>query len=317
MIAHNENMETERRALKFSIAGNLTMGVLGIGFAAASHSYAVLLDGVYSIISFVFALLSLKVVGMIMRPANEDYPFGYVIYEPMLNLGKGLVIITVCLLAFYSSVEALFQGGRSIEAGIALIYALATAIVCVAIAYILRHYARVCESPIVSVDAKNWLLDSILSGVIAAALLVVYLLQDTRFKAFLPYADPVAVILLVIVFMPVPYRIIRDNWAQILGRNIDPDIRVFAEEAVRECFQGKPVERTEMRAVRAGRFVYLQIFIVVAPEEPWPRKVFDEDEYRNMLLDRLHERFPYLTLDVLFTTDEKWINQIPIAKHSV
>lgn len=311
MTNHRELIQTERNAIKYSILGNLVMGLLGLGFAVASHSDAVLLDSIYSLVNFTAALLSLKVAGMIMRPANKDYPFGYAIYEPMLNLGKGLVIFTVCLLALYSSVEALFRGGREIAAGIAFFYAASTAVVCLTIAKILRHYAKRCESPIVSVDAKNWVLDGVLSAVIGAALLVVYLLEDSQFKAWLPYADPVAVILLVVVFIPIPYKIIRDNWAQVLGRNIDPEIRVLTEEAVKDCFHGKPVQKTEIRALRAGRFVYLQVFIVVAQDEPWPRTVYDEDEYREVLRKRLSEKFLYLIIDVVFTTDDKWINQMP------
>ncbi|WOO42649.1 cation diffusion facilitator family transporter [Rubellicoccus peritrichatus] len=311
MATHSELIQTERNAIKYSVWGNLVMGLLGLGFAAASHSYAVLLDSVYSLVSFTASLFSLKVTEMIMRPANKDYPFGYAIYEPMFNLGKGLVIFTVCLLALYSSIEALFHGGREIAAGIAFFYAVSTAVVCLVIARILYHYAKRCESPIVSVDAKNWILDGILSAVIGGALLVVYLLEESRFKAWLPYADPVAVILLVMLFLPIPYRIIRDNWAQVLGRNTDPEIRGLSEEAVRECFHGKPVQETEIRALRAGRFIYLQVFIVVARDEAWPRKVRDEDEYRETLRRRLGEKFRYLIIDVVFTTDEKWINQVP------
>lgn len=309
MSIHHEMIHTERRAIKFSIWGSLVMGILGVGFAAASHSYAVLMDGMFSFVNFGVALLSLKVAGMVMQPANDDYPFGYGIYEPMLNLGKGLVILTVCLLASYSSVEALFQGGREIAAGIAFIYAAFAAIICLVIAGILRRCANRCQSTIVLVDAKNWILDGIMSAVIGVALLVVYLLEGSRFKEWLPYADPVSVIALSILFLPIPYKIIRDNWAQVLGRNTDPAFLMAAENAVSECFDGKPVKRTQIRAIRAGRFVYLQVFIVVAKDEKWPKRVVDEDEYREVLHNHLKQEFPFLSVDVVFTADEKWINQ--------
>ncbi|WP_269542194.1 cation diffusion facilitator family transporter [Cerasicoccus fimbriatus] len=302
----SEAIAAEHRALRFSIWGNLVLGFLGIIFAVFSRSDAVLLDGVFSLINFVVALLSLKVAKMILRPTDDRYPFGYVYYEPMLNLGKGLLIALVCLLAFVSSVEALIHGGREIEAGVAFFYAIAATVIAGFLALNLRKMARQCSSPIVDVDAKNWLLDTILSAVIAVALLVVYLLENSRFSAWTPYADPFAVMVLTLVFFPIPVQIIRHNWAQILGRNVDAQLLVDARQTLAEFLQDKAHLSSEVRAVRAGRFVYLHLFIVIAKDAPWPQNVAEQDACRRAILNKLKPAYPYLVVDVIVTHDPDW-----------
>ncbi|WP_309398629.1 cation diffusion facilitator family transporter [Cerasicoccus maritimus] len=302
----SEETLQEHRALRTSIWGNLVLGVLGLVFAVFSRSDAVLLDGVFSMINFVVALLSLKVAKMIMRPTNDRYPFGYVYYEPMLNLGKGLLIGLVCLLAFVSSVEALIHGGRQIEAGIAFFYAAAAAGIGGFIAYTLRSLARKCSSPIVEVDAKNWLLDTILSAIIAVALLVVYLLQDSSLSKWTPYADPAAVLVLSLIFIPIPINIIRHNWAQIVGRNVDEQLLADAKKLLGDFLADKDCASHEVRAVRAGRFVYLHLFIVVERDAKWPGKVEDQDACRRVVFNELKPRYPYIVVDVICTHDAEW-----------
>ncbi|GHB96274.1 cation diffusion facilitator family transporter [Cerasicoccus arenae] len=299
----------EQRALKYSVWGNLSLGVLGIVFAALCHSDAVLLDGVFSLINFGVALLSLKVARMVMRPTDDRYPFGYAYYEPILNLGKGLIIATVCLLGLYSSAGALFHGGREIAAGIAFFYAISASGIGLFITLTLRAFAKKCHSPIVDVDAKNWLLDTVLSGIIAVALLGVYLLENSRFRDWAPYADPVAVMVLCLIFMPVPIRIIRENWAQVLGQNVDAKLLKDAREAMANYLADKSCESHQVRAIRAGRFVYLHVFLIVAKDATWPSSVEEQDACRRAICEQLKPTYPYLVIDVMFTHDKVWADQ--------
>ncbi|MGE9295320.1 MAG: cation diffusion facilitator family transporter [Puniceicoccales bacterium] len=312
-MSHSDMLRLEQRALQYSVWGNLALGVLGIAFALLSHSEAVLLDGVFSFVNFCVALLSLRIARVVMRPPDDNYPYGYVFYEPMLNLGKGLIIGTVCLLAFASSLNALLHGGRNIAAGIAFFYA-AAAIGGILVALTLRRLARQCQSPIVEVDSKNWLLDGIISGIVAVALLGVYFLDQTPLASWTPYADPVAVMLLSVIFIPVPAKIIRDNWSQILGRNTEPQLLADARAALDKFLSDKPLAQRQVRAIRAGRFVYLQFFLVVKEGEPWPRSVADQDLCRHAMRDALQPTYPYIVVDVIATRDPHWVDQDLLAK---
>ncbi len=77
----------EKRAIHITMLGNVGMALLGITFALFTRSEAILLDGVFSGINFLISLISLRVAHIIRRPDDQYYPFGYAIFEPLLNLG--------------------------------------------------------------------------------------------------------------------------------------------------------------------------------------------------------------------------------------
>ena len=100
------------------------MVLLGVSVAIVTQSEAILLDGVYSLMNLVMALLASRVSGLVERQGSERFQFGYAKFEPLLNAIRGLLIFAILAFAFVSAVSALFSGGRPVSAGIALVYCL-------------------------------------------------------------------------------------------------------------------------------------------------------------------------------------------------
>ena len=67
----------ERRSLELGKWGNVLMGVSGVTAAYFSRSDALLVDGLYSGVNFVSAIVAAKVSASIMKPADRRYPIGY------------------------------------------------------------------------------------------------------------------------------------------------------------------------------------------------------------------------------------------------
>ncbi|RAD64885.1 cation transporter, partial [Burkholderia multivorans] len=67
MKGPNRHMRTEQQALKVSLAAILLVSVLGIGFGLVSGSFAILFDGVFSLMDAVMSVVSLTVAGLISR----------------------------------------------------------------------------------------------------------------------------------------------------------------------------------------------------------------------------------------------------------
>ncbi|MEL7142420.1 MAG: cation transporter, partial [Cyanobacteria bacterium J06573_11] len=105
----------ERRALKLTLWGNAAIAFLGLAFALRTQSEAIFLDGLFSAIHLAISLLSLYISRLIQQPGDDDYPFGYAMFEPFLNMGKGLAITVVALFALFTAIKALMEGGRLIE----------------------------------------------------------------------------------------------------------------------------------------------------------------------------------------------------------
>lgn len=60
-------MDKERFALRLSVAGAVFMTFLGVEFAILTRFEAILLDGLFNLITFVMSLLTLKVAALINR----------------------------------------------------------------------------------------------------------------------------------------------------------------------------------------------------------------------------------------------------------
>jgi predicted Co/Zn/Cd cation transporter (cation efflux family) len=269
----------EKRGLWLSILGALFMAGLGIGFAILTSSNAVLLDGLFSLIGFAIGLVSLRVATLVRRP--------------------------VTIFALVSAVEVALHGGRQIQAGWASVYAWIAAAGCFTIAIRQRMLSRRTASPLLAVDSKNWLIDGLMSVAVGIAFLVAVFLVDTSYAYLLPYADPAVVIILVVLSLPIPFKIIRDNWNQMLGRAPDEALQQKARAAVARVLEASEEYDTKIRMDQLGRLTYLQLYVVVkGSQDPDVSRL---DRCRAAVYDALKDDFDNLALDVIFTHDPRWI----------
>ena len=113
-----QDRQLECKALILSVIGALFMSLLGIGFSLLTGSAAILLDGKLSLVGFDIGLLAIRISTLVQRPDDEHFQFGYASFEPLFNLGKGVINVFV---GIYAGLDAMLNGGRPIETGYALI----------------------------------------------------------------------------------------------------------------------------------------------------------------------------------------------------
>lgn len=299
---------SERRGLRLSVFGALFMAALGFGFAALTDSQAVLLDGIFSLIGAVVSVVAMRVAALVRQPDDEHFHFGYAAYEPMLNLTKGLLIAFVSLLAAWASIDSILARGREIQGRMAVVYALIAAAGCLLIAWSQRRLARKTDSPLLEVDAKNWLMDGLISGTVAVGFVVVVLVEGTPWSWLTPYADPVVVLLLVVLSLPIPIGIVRANWDQLLGRAPDHEAQRTAHEIVSGALAGEEGLDLKLRLLEQGRFVYLQIYVIVLPQREG-MSVKEADGLRERIETAIRELPQMIGFDVMFTADTRWLDQ--------
>jgi len=309
----DETKEIEQRALYFTLWGNLVITLLGVGFALWTRSEAIFLDGLFSGIHLIISLLSLRIAQIIQRPGDKDYPFGYAMLEPFLNLGKGLIIVVVALFAMFSAVEALLNGGRSVDAGIALWYALLAAAGCLAMATVQWRFAQQSQSQILELDFKNWLMDGAVSGAVAIAFTIMLLLRGTAWQGLIPYADPALVLLLVLLVLPLPLQTVSQNSLQILGKAPNDQQRSQVEGIVAGLLQELPHQAYYVRQTNMGRLLYVQVYLCVSLRQEARFEAGAVDGVRSRLYERLHEVFPHLAMDLVVTCDQVWVQRAVTA----
>lgn len=298
-------MEQETRALRLSAWTSMFMAALGIGFGLATESDAIMLDGFFSLIGFVMALVTIRVARLVVQPADEHFQFGYAQFEPFLNAIKGLLMIGVSGFALAGAVDSLLHGGRDLKPGLAAVYALVALAGCLAVGASQRKAARDTGSPLLQVDSKNWLIDGLLSGVIALVFVAAMILGRSRWAGIVPYMDPVLVIVLVLGVAFVPLKIVRDSMREMLAFAPAPAIQEEVRRRVKGAVKEVPTTATEIRMMKIGRFLYVLNQIVVSPEFRYG-DVGELDAVRSRIATALEGIEPTPVVDTLFTADSRW-----------
>jgi len=103
-ISLEQKITTEKKAIKLVMLGDFIMAVFGLVFFYLTRSQAILMDAVYPFVDMVAGLLTLRVVSLMAKQAHQSQPFGYAIFEPVMNFIKGILILLVILVGLYASI---------------------------------------------------------------------------------------------------------------------------------------------------------------------------------------------------------------------
>lgn len=299
-----EEPDPERRALLFSVWAALFMAALGIGFSWLTGSDAILLDGIFSLVGFGAGLASLRIARLVQQPDDERFQFGYSSFEPLFNVVKGLIIAVVGVIVLIDSIESILAGGREIEPGYAVVYAVLAAAACFGVYGLQRGAARRSQSSLVQVDASNWLIDGTLTMAVLIAFGAAYLMEGGSLDRFVVYVDPGVVALLVVLVAPVPCLIIRDNLNEVLLGAPEPADQARVQEALRPQLETLDAPY-QVRMLKQGRRFFVDVAVIVAPEDPaW--ETAEQDRLRDGFGAVLDRAVPGVVLTVVFTAEERW-----------
>ena len=285
--------------------GTLFMSTLGISFGLWIQSEAILLDGFFNFISLIMAIASLWVSWLITQPSNKHFQFDYLNFIPLVNVIKGLLIFTVSLFALASSVIAILNGGRSLDAGLAVIYAIIAAAGCLIIALIQRHVGQKTNSSMVIVDAQNWFVNGLVSLSVGIAFTIVVLLKGSPFEWFTPYSDSTIVILVVLVSIGVPIQIIIQSIRQLLLAAPSSKIQRELNSILATAIEELPCTEYSVRMTETGQYIYVYLLWLL-PQQEESNKVKEVDRYRTIVTKALQAYHENLNLDIIFTEDKNW-----------
>lgn len=165
----------EQRVLKVSMISALVLAIFGVGFGVWAKSLAVVFDGFVCLVSVGLGALSVVTSRYIYKDDDEVFQFGYVRFEPMVNLFKSLVLVLVCVYAFINAVSSLFSGGYEVEFGGVAVYSGFALVFCFVLFIYTRQACRALESDLIRVDNTEWKIDCALYAGAIAAFGLVYL----------------------------------------------------------------------------------------------------------------------------------------------
>ena len=302
VIGFHEKKEKRLLTLSYYVAGLFVF--VAFGFALITHSSAILFDGIYSLIAFFMALLTLKVANLVQMPDDDRFHFGYTAIEPTLNLFKSLIIIATCLYAVVGSVNSLMTGGNSAEYGLAMIYGAFATFGCFAVSAYMKHQGKSLRSDLVGVDARTWFVDGVLSASILVGFALAYFIEQTSFATYAPLVDPILLILLGTAILPIPGKIMLDSLKEVINKAPPEAITAVIEKKLKQTLIDVPYEHVEVRISKRGRDLYILVHIIVA-ESFSVATISELDDIRISCEAAMREWDASIIMDILFIKDPK------------
>lgn len=302
--------QVEKSGLLISVGGSLLVGIAGLVFSVVSESQAILLDGLFNLTYFIVGLFTLKVAKLVQQGDDEYFPAGYLFFEPLINGIKGMLILGISLMALWDAGRALFSGGRSISAGLAVVYGLIASLVCWGVALLLRKKAAGSSSPLLKTDAASWIVNAAISTATLIAFVAIVLLEKSSFSAVVPYMDPLLVVLVGAITLHVPVRMAWSALMELVNRSPSLEIRSSVQDAVEQTLAEVPKQELQVRVLQPGRTRL--VFVHVILDSDAVVTVEEMDRLRDKLQSELTLLHPKTQMDMLFSKNPKWASPFSV-----
>ncbi|PQO46714.1 hypothetical protein C5Y93_07725 [Blastopirellula marina] len=286
MPSPESHLSIEQRSLQLGKWGNLVMGVSGIAGAYASHSDALLVDGLYSGVNFFSAMIAARISLSIQSPADARYPLGYEAYEAIYVKYRALVLLGILSYAVFGAVSKIITyatGGEvpDLNFGPIILYMVAMVALCFGLAW--WHYwnwrRTGSQSVLLSTEAKASVVDGIISAGAGGGLVGSLLLRGTFLEFIVPVSDSIVVILMCGCIVWQPLRIFLDALHEIAGGTAADEICAKTSSLVEAATAGHAVEILAVTTTKLGR----TYFVIAYLNPKTPVAAAEVDHFRQQL----------------------------------
>jgi cation diffusion facilitator family transporter len=298
-------MNSEKSLLKVSVYGALFFALLAVVWGVLENSKIILFDGIYSLISVGLSIISLITASYMQKQDFDRFPYGKEMIEPIIILGKFLVITILCLFSFFSGVSTLISGGQEVNAGSGIIYSVIATAGCYLVFLYLRKKQKLNGSGLVDAESQQWLMDTFLSMAVLGGFILSFGLGYSKYQNLQPYMDPLMVIIVSGYFLKVPITNMGRQIREVLDMKADDKYLDLCEKIVDEMEEKYHFQESFLRVSKSGPKLFIEIDFVVAPEN-WQPTLSDQDKIREEILSRMQPISLKKWLNIAFTNDRKW-----------
>ena len=284
--------------IKLSMTGSILLSLSAIIMALVAKSQAVLLDGLYTFITLIMAFISLKVIALVKTPETKERPFGYMAMEPFLNLIKCLVMLVLLIMFLVSNIQELCTGGRVISLNLITLYIFICLVIYAIIIFLLSKCEKKINSSILKLEIKNWRIDALLTLGIAVALVLAIILFKMGYKQILPYVDPVIVIILIVVSLPVPLKVFLTELRRLLLISKENDIETEVITQIQPVTREYGLSNIQVWSLKSGRTLYIFLYLDLEDEQTTVKHL---DKIRSKIFHELSKFYSDFWADIIFT----------------
>jgi cation diffusion facilitator family transporter len=296
----------EQRTLQLSLACVATIALGSLAWGLAIESDVVILNGVFSLVSLIGSILYLTAARLVARPADRRFQYGYAHVEPMANGVNGLLVLVICVYAFINGVEGLRAGGSEVDAAGVVWFGALTGIVSLAIGSHEIRMGRRIGSQLLRNDGREWLMDAAFSLVTLAGFALLFVLPEPLRGLWARYADSALVVLLALLFLPVPVGVLRQNLREMLHMaDEDEAISKRVEAAMQSVRAEQDIRSHTTHVAKVGRQHFVEVNVLVGPDFG-AKSVPQLDELREHIWRAVGRPVDSSWVTITFTADPRW-----------
>lgn len=282
--------------LTISTSGALIFSVTGIFLGIISNSDMVLLDGLYAVLSLLISALSLYTSIIIKKPSSESFPFGKYIFQPLTIVFNSSILLLLCILSLVSSIYAIMQGGRDINANIGLFYGIFSFIGCGIICLLLSKNRK--KSDLIYAEMFQWLLDTCVSFGLVLGFILMFIFKYIGLYWLIPYIDPVLVLIAGLILIIMPIRLLYKSGKEIISMSASEEVQYDIYNIVKEKNLKYNIKDEDIRISKMGQVIYIDLQNIVN-KDSYIQNIKQTDEYRNEIIEEINQNF---------TNFDKWLN---------
>lgn len=276
-------------------------------------SFSIIFDGAYSLIDASMSLLSLIVVNLInsyaaseglSRKLRDRFSMGFWHLEPLVLGLNGVLLMSVAVYALFNAVSSMLTGGRELEFGLAIIYAIITLAVCSTLAIIESRANRHIKSEFLRLDVQGWIMAAGITAALLVAFVIGYLVQGSDLEWISPYIDPTVLALVCLVIIPMPLPTVRKAIADVFM--VTPaDMKQRVDQVAQAFVEKHGLLSYRAYVARVGRSRVIELYFIVPAH--WTAKTIGEwDALREEAGEAIGDSGPHRWITIVFTGDAEW-----------
>ena len=297
--------QKEQFVLKISLYCAVILAIFGITYGIYIGSKAIIFDGLVAFLSTILILLSVMTSKFIYKEDDDIFQYGYMRFEPMINLFKSLILLILCAYALINGIQEILDGGYEVKFDKAMLYSFFSMLLSIGIWLYTAYQAKILGSPLISVDSLEWFIDSVLymGGFLVFG--AVWLFDKESQTIWARYLDPALLVLLSMILAVMPLKVFIKNLADLVmvaPKDMDDKIDTLLQNISKKY----NFSDYDTHVAKSGRFFMIEVNILMG--ESFKIQNIDEmDLIRDEIEQGLDIPSYKIWLSVSFTKNPKWL----------
>uniref|UniRef100_A0A486XTN9 Cobalt-zinc-cadmium resistance protein n=1 Tax=Rheinheimera sp. BAL341 TaxID=1708203 RepID=A0A486XTN9_9GAMM len=257
----------EKRSMIAAMIGSLIMAVSGVVAGIIGNSEAIMMDGLFSTIGFVFALLGLRISQRLKNGPDRIRPEGYGAEESLFTAFRALTVLGLIIFAAGNSSMTIYQYVATGEAsglilGPILVYFFFIGILCSILwSFHYRNWILSGKrSDILRLEAKATAFDGLITGIVAIAFFSAYHFQDSFIAPIVPIIDSLVVLILCLIFFSNFFSDFKSGISELIKSTAHPNDIASIRRAIRQILIDEFGKIQDLTVIKTGRIYEVNIY---------------------------------------------------------